>query len=98
MDLIFFTGQLNVDPVRRIDSYNWCSRLDQQLSSFDYDNDAVGVNYYYRHYYPRCVASKFLNSTHMKQVESKNLTINQCGNECSGNIFAFMKVSLRSTI
>ena len=28
--------------------YNWCSRLDEGLSSADYDNNANSVNYYYR--------------------------------------------------
>ena len=57
----------------------------------------MGVNYYYRHHYPRCVASQYLNSTQIRKVESKNLTINKCGNECSGSIFALMKVSLTLT-
>ena len=79
----------------RNDSYNWCTRLDEGLGSFDYDNDAVGVNYYYRHYYPKCVRASYLNEDQMRRADkNKTLDINQCGAECAGNTYALLKVSL----
>ena len=54
----------------RNDSYNWCSRLDRGLSSFDYDqNTPADSYYYYRLYYPKCVKAKYLRTNQMQEVQ-----------------------------
>ena len=75
-------------------SFNWCSKLDQGLSSFDYDNNAVGINYYYRQFYPKCLSDRDLNLGQMSTVinNNKTLDIYECAAACSGHVYALMKV------
>ena len=65
-------------------NYNWCSRLDEGLSSADYDNNAIGVNYYYRHFYPKCLDETDLKTDELIRVEkNKTLDIIECGANCN---------------
>ena len=76
--------------------YNWCSRLDEGLSSADYDNNANGVNFFYQHFYPKCLADTDLNTEEMIRVEkNKTLDIFECGAHCKyqwPHMYFLMKV------
>ena len=75
--------------------YNWCSRLDEGLSSADYDNNANGVNYWYRHFYPKCLDHTDLKRDEMVRVEkNKTLDIFECGAHCTFSLYFLMKVRL----
>ena len=81
----------------RSQSYNWCSRLDDGLSSADYDNNAFGVNFWYRHAYPKCLAATDLKTDQMIKVEkNETLDIFECAAQCKfewSHMYVLMKVS-----
>ena len=83
-------------------NYNWCSRLDEGLSSADYDNNANGFNFFYQHFYPKCLADRYLKTEEMIRVEdwtgtvwNKTLDIFECGAQCKyqwPHMYFLMKV------